>query len=69
MQGSVGSLDSRSILMVLAWNLREADTRYLKRLPHLLDCKPRITKFFFSFHAAYNQGRLTIFISLPYRKV
>jgi len=27
--------------------------------PYLFDCKPRLIQFFSSFHATYNQGRLT----------
>jgi len=30
--------------------------------PHLFDCKPRLIHFFSSFHAAYNQERLTFFL-------
>jgi len=37
--------------------------------PYLFDYKPRFIKFFSSFHAAYNHGRLTFFILLFYRKL
>jgi len=30
-----------------------------RRLSYLLDCKPRLIKLFSSFHAAYNQERIT----------
>jgi len=46
------------------------------KLPHFFDCKSRRIKLLFSsFHAAYNQERLTVkgglhfFISVHYRKV
>jgi len=38
-------------------------------IPYLFDCNPRLLKFFSSFPAAYNQGLLTFFISLPHSKV
>jgi len=30
-------------------------------IPYLLDCKPRLIMFLFSFRAACNRGRLTFF--------
>ena len=38
-------------------------------IQYSFDCKPRLTKFFSSFHAACNQRRLVFFIAFPYRKV
>jgi len=36
--------------------------------PYLIDCKPRLIKFYSSFHEAYKQGRLKFCIFLLYRK-
>jgi len=38
-------------------------------LPYLLDCKPRLIKFFFIMFAAYIQGRLTFFFAMLILKV
>jgi len=34
----------------------------LLQLRYLFDCKPQLKKFFWWFHAAYNQGQLTFFL-------